>query len=146
MEIVVKVERVPEAKEIDLPLPAYAHPYDAGLDLRSRITTTLLPGERKLVPTGIKLAIPPGYVGIIKDRSGMALKHGLHTLAGVIDSGYRGEVGVVLLNTDKEEFTIHQGDRIAQLLILPVMLVKLEEGALTDTSRGDKGWGSSGKR
>ncbi len=146
MEIVVKVERIPEAEEIGLPLPAYAHPYDAGLDLRSRITAVLLPGERKLIPTGIKLAIPPGYVGIVKDRSGMALKHGLHTLAGVIDSGYRGEVGVVLLNTDKEKFTVRQGDRIAQILILPVTQVKLEEGALTDTSRGDKGWGSSGKR
>lgn len=146
MEIVVKVERLPEAKEINLPLPKYAHPYDAGLDLRSRITTTLLPGERKLIPTGIKVAIPPGYVGIVKDRSSMALKYGVHTIAGVIDSGYRGEIGVVILNTDKEKFTIHKGDRIAQLLILPVMLVKLEEDTLTETPRGEKGWGSSGKR
>ena len=136
---------MPEAKKIGLPLPEYTHPHDAGLDLRSRVTTTLLPMERKIIPSGIKIAIPQNYVGIVKDRSGLSSKFGLHTLAGVIDSGYRGEVGVAVINMGKEEFTIHQGERIAQILILPVMSVKLEEGKLDNTSRGEKGWGSSGK-
>lgn len=145
MEIVVKVERVKEAKDIDLPLPEYAHLHDAGLDLRSRVTETILPMERKIIPSGIKIAIPPNYVGIVKDRSGLSSKFGLHTLAGVIDSGYRGEVGVAIINMGKEEFTIHQGERIAQLLILPIVSAKIEEGKLDDTSRGEKGWGSSGR-
>ncbi|MCD6521778.1 dUTP diphosphatase [Candidatus Calescamantes bacterium] len=146
MEIVVRIEKVKEIEGEDFPLPQYAHPFDAGVDLRSRVDITIPPGERRLVPTGIKIAIPPGYAGIIKDRSGLALREGLHTLAGVIDSGYRGEVGVILLNSGKEEVKIKKGERIAQLLVIPCMVVKWEEGDLEETARGEKGWGSTGKK
>ncbi len=142
-KLVVRVERV--SGRGNIPLPSYAHPHDAGLDLRAACNRRLKPGERALIPTGIRVAIPPGYVGIIKDRSGLALHKGIHILAGVIDSGYRGEVGVVLLNLGEEDFLIREGDRVAQLLILPVVEVKWDESPLEGTLRGEKGWGSTGK-
>jgi dUTP pyrophosphatase len=105
----------------DLPLPTYAHPGDAGIDLRSRIDAIIPPaGGRLLVPTGIAIAIPAGYAGFVLPRSGMALAHGvgLANSPGLIDSAYRGEIKVVLLNTDaREPFTVRRAERIAQLVV-----------------------------
>jgi dUTP pyrophosphatase len=105
----------------DLPLPAYAHEGDAGLDLYARIDVTLAAGGgRQLVPTGIALAIPPGHAGFVLPRSGLALRHGLSVVnaPGLIDAAYRGELKVILLNTDPDhEYVVHRGDRIAQLVV-----------------------------
>lgn len=132
-----------------LPLPYYQHPQeDAGLDLMSRIDLKIKPGERKLVPTGIALAIPTGFVGYINPRSGLALKHGITVLNsdGVIDPGYRGEVGVILINHGSQTFSIKRGDRIAQLIFhcyFPVRWQEVEE--LPASEREEKGFGDTGK-
>ena len=129
----------------DLPLPKYAHVGDVSFDLMSRELGTLAPGEWKVFKTGIALEIPVGYVGNIRDRSGMSSKHALHTMAGIIDPGYRGEVGVVLINLSKVDFAVEKGMRIAQMLIQKVEqaeFVEVEE--LSDTTRGTGGFGSSG--
>lgn len=126
-------------------LPVYGHSGDAGLDLFSCVDDTLSQGEVKAVPTGIKMAIPPGYVGLVWDKSGISLK-GVHRLAGVIDSCYRGEVKVVLVNLGREAFVIKKGMKIAQVLIQPVMEVEVvEAGDLDETTRGEGGFGSTGK-
>jgi dUTP pyrophosphatase len=130
-------------------VPEYKHPGDAGLDLPSRIDIVIEPGERAMVPTGLAVAIPHGYAGLVLPRSGLAVRHGIGLVnsPGLIDSGYRGEVAVVLINTDKTQpFRISRGDRIAQL-----MIQKVEEGAvvavedLADSQRGAGGFGSTGK-
>src|SRR5215467_7195373 len=132
----------------ELPVPRYAHPGDAGLDLPSRSDIVLEPGQRAMVPTGIAVAIPPGFGGLVLPRSGLAARHGIALVnsPGLIDSGYRGEVTVIMINTDKTEpFRIRKGDRIAQLLIQRVEEVKLTEVQdLDDTSRGEGGFGSTG--
>jgi len=128
-----------------LEAPSYAHPGDAGFDLRASEECLIPPGGRHLVPTGIRLAIPEGYAGLIWDRSGLAAKHGIHCLAGVVDSGYRGEVKVVLQNLGSEPFKVDRGLRIAQMLIQPVVrasLVRVE--SLENSSRGEGGFGSTG--
>ncbi len=103
-------------------------------------------GERILVKTGVKIALPNGYWGNIRDRSGLAFKHGLHTLAGVIDETYRGEIGVVLVNLGKKDYTIKKNERIAQLIISPYIQANIEYvEELQDSVRGEKGFGSSGK-
>ncbi len=137
----LKVKKIhPEAK-----LPRYSHQGDAGLDLFSSIDCVLQKGEVKPVPTGIQVAIPEGNVGLIWDKSGISLK-GAHRLAGVIDSGYRGEVRVVMVNLGADSFTIEKGMKIAQLLIQPVVEVEVTEVEdLEETSRGEKGFGSTGK-
>jgi len=125
--------------------PGYAHPGDAGLDLRSCEVLVIGPGERALVPTGLRFAIPEGYVGLVWDRSGLAVKHGLHCFAGVIDSGYRGEVKVVLANLGAGPFSVERGMRIAQMLIQPVAaasLIRVE--SLEESRRGEGGFGSTG--
>ncbi|HIH12989.1 TPA: dUTP diphosphatase [Candidatus Woesearchaeota archaeon] len=125
-------------------LPCYAHPHDAGMDLFTCERLTLLPGERKLVLTGIAMAIPSGYVGLIWDKSGMAAK-GLKTMGGVIDSGYRGEIKIVVHNLSDQSFTFEAGTKVAQMLIQPVEQKKLlEVEELEDTSRGEGGFGSTG--
>ncbi|MFW7400712.1 MAG: dUTP diphosphatase, partial [Rothia mucilaginosa] len=104
----------------ELPAPAYAKPGDAGADLRSRVDFELEPGERALVPTGVAIALPEGYVGLVHPRSGLATKNGITIVnaPGTVDSGYRGELMVTLLNTDKtKSFHVQRGDRIAQLVI-----------------------------
>jgi dUTP pyrophosphatase len=133
----------------ELPLPAYAHPGDAGLDLRATIDVVVPPaGGRMLVPTGIAIAIPPGYAGFVLPRSGNALKHGIGVVnaPGLIDAAYRGEIKVVLLNTDPHEpFEVHRGDRIAQLVVQRVEEVAWQ---VVDTLDGDDrggGFGHSGK-
>lgn len=128
-----------------LEAPSYAHSGDAGFDLRASADFLIPPGGRHLVPTGIRLAIPEGYAGLIWDRSGLAAKHGIHCLAGVVDSGYRGEVKVVLQNLGSEPFKVERGLRIAQMLIQPVVrasLVRVE--SLNNSSRGEGGFGSTG--
>lgn len=132
----------------ELPAPAYAKPGDAGADLRSRIDFDLEPGERALVPTGVAIALPEGYVGLVHPRSGLATKNGITIVnaPGTVDSGYRGELMVTLLNTDKtKSFHVQRGDRIAQLIIQ-----KYEHATFTvvdeldQTERGSSGFGSSG--
>jgi dUTP pyrophosphatase len=132
----------------DLPLPSYAHPGDAGLDLLASEDIELKPGDRAAVATGVAVAIPPGYVGLVHPRSGRALKEGL-TVAnapGTIDSGYRGEVKVILVNLDRDApVHIKRGDKIAQLIVQRVESVNLEEvERLSDSDRGARGFGSSG--
>lgn len=137
----LKVKRIHK----DVKLPLYQHQGDAGLDLFSSIDYVLAQGEVKPVPSGIKIAVSEGYVGLVWDKSGISLK-GVHRLAGVIDSGYRGEVRVVLVNLGNEPFVIKKGMKIAQLLIQAVAQVKVVEvEELEETSRGDKGFGSTGK-
>ncbi|MDY6052061.1 MAG: dUTP diphosphatase [Rothia sp. (in: high G+C Gram-positive bacteria)] len=128
--------------------PAYAQPGDAGADLRSRLTLTLAPGERALVPTGVAIALPEGYVGLVHPRSGLAAKHGITIVnaPGTVDSGYRGELMVSLLNTDRSQpFTIERGDRIAQLVIqrFESAIFNVVE-SLSETERGSAGFGSTG--
>lgn len=128
-------------------IAGYMHEFDAGFDLRSIEDKTLSPQERYLFKTGLALEIPKGYVGLVWDRSGLALKHGLTCLAGVVDAGYRGEIGVVLLNTSNEEFKVEKGDRIAQILFQPILQVELEEvDRLNETERGEGGFGGSGRK
>ncbi|MEW5706102.1 MAG: dUTP diphosphatase [Actinomycetota bacterium] len=131
-----------------LPVPEYAHEGDAGCDLRSRIDQVIPPGERALIPTGICIAIPTGYAGFVQPRSGLALKHGISIVntPGLIDSKYRGEIGVILINTDKSEpFVIKKGDKIAQLVIQKVETVEFAVvDELDETVRGTGGFGSTG--
>ena len=131
---------------VDAILPKYAKEDDAALDLHSVQTLTIKPGERVSVPTGICMAIPVGYVGLIWDKSGLASKKGIKTMAGVIDAGYRGEVGIVLQNLGSDEFIVEKNMKIAQMLIQPIHSPELEEvEELDETKRGDGGFGSSGK-
>ena len=131
----------------DAELPTQAYPGDAGLDLVACERVTLGPGERGMVPTGIAVAIPEGYAGLVTPRSGLAARHGISVVngPGLIDSGYRGEVQAILLNTDlRESFTVEPGMRIAQLVLVPVAAVRLvcvEE--LIGSVRGESGFGSS---
>ena len=135
----------------DLPLPAYASPGDAGVDLRAAEPAELAAGGgRALVPTGLAIAIPDGYAGFVQPRSGLALKHGISCLntPGLIDSGYRGELKVILVNTDSTEaYRIERGDRIAQLVIQRVETCEFTVvDELPPTTRAGGGFGSSGKR
>ena len=131
-----------------LPLPAYAHDGDAGADLVARVTVTLAPGARVLVPTGIALSLPPGHAGFVHPRSGLAARHGISIVnaPGTIDAGYRGEILVNLVNLDPvEAFQIHRGDRIAQLVVQRVERARfVEVESLDETLRGDTGHGSTG--
>lgn len=125
-------------------LPEYASEGAAGADLRASEAITLAPGERAAVRTGISLEIPPGHVGLVWPRSGLAVRHGIDTLAGVIDSDYRGEVKVVLVNHGREPLAIAPGDRIAQLLVQPLTRARFTRAVLTPTARGQGGFGSTG--
>jgi len=138
-----------------LPLPEYATPHAAGMDLRAAIPETetwvLAPGERRLVPTGLAMAIPQGFEGQVRPRSGLALRHGITVLnaPGTIDADYRGEVAVVLVNHSPETFELKRGERIAQLLVAPVTtwswVPQNTIAALGETERGDGGYGSTGR-
>jgi len=128
-------------------VPEYASEGCAGADLRASERVTLGPGERAAVPTGVRVALPAGHVGLVWPRSGLALRHGLDTLAGVIDADYRGEVKVALINHGREAVTLEPGDRIAQLLIQPVARARFTRvESLDDTARGAGGFGSTGLR
>jgi dUTP pyrophosphatase len=134
----------------DLPLPVYAHPGDAGADLVARESVELQPGGgRALVPTGVAVALPPGYAGFVQPRSGLALRHGVTCLntPGLIDSGYRDEIKVILVNTDPStSYKVHRGDRIAQLVVQRVeeaVFTALDE--LPPSARDTGGFGSTGR-
>ena len=140
-----------EFKRLDptVPLPGCAHPGDAGLDLRSNVDVVVDPGDRAMVPTGVAVAIPEGYAGLVLPRSGLAGRHGL-TLAnspGLIDSGYRGELSCAVVNIDRDEpVKIARGDRIAQLVIVPVAVVEPAwADELPPSARGEGGFGSTGR-
>jgi dUTP pyrophosphatase len=147
LTIKLRVRRLPAAR--DLPLPAPASAGSSGFDLRAAIDgeRVLRPGERLLVPTGLALEIPAGWEGQVRPRSGLALRHGIGMVnaPGTIDSDYRGEVGVLLINLGSEPFTLRRGDRIAQLVIARVETVEWEEvPALGGSDRGEGGFGSTG--
>ncbi len=130
----------------DAIVPKYAHAHDAGMDLFCVDAFDILPLERKSVPTGLALEIPAGYVGLVWDKSGLSHKNGIKTLGGVIDSGYRGEVCIGIVNLSKETFRFEKGHKITQLLIQKVEqpdIVEAEE--LSDSTRGEGGFGSTGK-
>ncbi len=147
------VEAAPtlEVRRLDpgLPLPTYAHPGDAGLDLYAAEPVDLAPGQRASLPTGLAIAVPLGYVGLVHPRSGLAARHGLTIVnaPGTIDAGYRGEIRVLLANLDPTTpIHIARGDRIAQLLIQPVEHVHIVEvDHLPTTTRGEGGFGSTGQ-
>lgn len=132
----------------DLPPPSYSHPGDAGADLVTRVDLTLGPGERATVPTGVALALPRGYAAFVHPRSGLAARHGVTTLngPGTVDAGYRGEVKVILVNTDPDRACeLRRGDRIAQLVVQRVSrAVFVEAERLPGSHRGEGGHGSTG--
>ena len=137
----LKVKKLRE----DAKLPLRKREGDAGLDLYSVEEVFLKPGEWKAVPTGVAVEIPKGYFGLIKDRSGLALKYAVHCLAGVVDENYRGEVKVVLINLGSETVKLDKHTRIAQLLVVPYLPVEVREvKELSETERGQQGFGSSG--
>ncbi len=147
-EIKILFKKLEHAK--DLPLPAYASEEASGLDLHAAVEKDVLigPGEFKLIPTGIAMALPPGYEGQIRPRSGLALKYGLTILnaPGTIDADYRGEIQVILINLGREEYLIQRGERIAQLVVnelARVNIIAVEN--LPSSQRGDGGFGHSGK-
>ncbi len=134
----------------DIQLPAYATEHSAGMDLRAAITEaiTLKPGERRLIPTGISIALPPGYEAQVRPRSGLALKFGIGMVnsPGTIDADYRGEVGVLLINHGQDDFLISRGDRIAQLVIASyTRAIWVQRESLDETERGSGGFGHTGK-
>ena len=131
----------------DASLPSYAHPGDAGMDVRSVEDVELAPGARALVHTGLVMILPPGWEAQVRPRSGLALKHGVTVLnaPGTIDAGYRGEVGVILANLGDVAFPVRKGDRIAQIVVAPVTTADIEESEVVDeTDRGAGGFGSTG--
>jgi len=145
----VRVARLPGAE--DLPLPTYATDGAAGADLAAAVDGELViePGARALVPTGLVFEIPPGYEAQVRPRSGLALHHGvlLPNAPGTIDSDYRGEVSVILMNAGSEPFTVRRGDRIAQVVVAPVTRARWEPAAkLAATARGAGGFGHTGRR
>jgi dUTP pyrophosphatase len=144
----LKIRRVRDNQ--DLPLPQYQTEFSAGFDLRAdvREDVILRPGERALVPTGLAVAIPIGYEAQIRPRSGLALKNGISLVntPGTIDSDYRGEIGVILINHGAEDFHIKRGERMAQMVMAPVTRAHIVEvESLEETERGDGGFGSTGK-
>ena len=146
----IRVERLPHAE--GLALPAYETAGSAGMDLRAAVAEfepiVLAPGERRLIPTGLKIALEPGYEAQVRPRSGLALKHGVTCLnsPGTIDSDYRGEVGVILINHGQVAFEIRRGERIAQMVIAPyAQAVMAEVEVLDETARGAGGFGSTGR-
>jgi len=134
----------------ELPIPSYAKPGDAGADLYSRVDTELKPGERNLIPTGIAIAIPPGYAAFVHPRSGRAIKEGLGMVnaPGTVDAAYRGELQVILINHDSAQtIKIERGERIAQLVIQRVEHGEfIEVDELPGSPRGESGFGSTGKK
>jgi dUTP pyrophosphatase len=150
LSVEIAVTRLPHGE--GLPLPAYETAHAAGMDLRAAVPQdeplTLHPGDRHAVPTGLSMAIPPGYEGQVRPRSGLALRSGVTCLnsPGTVDADYRGEVKVILINLGPENFIVRRGDRIAQLLIAPVVQAAWRETvALDATARGEGGFGSTGQ-
>ena len=126
-------------------IPHYAHPGDAGMDIFSAEETVIKEGERKNIRTGLKMELPEGFVGLVWDKSGLALKNGIKTMAGVIDSCYRGEIGIVLANLSEQDCKIEKGQKIAQMLIQKIERAEIEEAReLSETKRGEGRFGSTG--
>ncbi len=149
MAITLQLKRLEHGR--DLPLPAYQSELAAGLDLMAAVDEPLMlrPGARGLVPTGLSMALPAGYEAQVRPRSGLAAKHGVTVLntPGTIDADYRGEVKVILINLGEDAFEIARGDRIAQMVIAPVLQAEIQEvDVLSDTDRGAGGFGSTGQR
>lgn len=149
MSVCLKIQRVRENS--DLPLPKYESELSAGMDLRADISEPVVVKRlsRKLVPTGIAVEIPVGYEAQIRARSGLALKKGIALVnaPGTIDADYRGEIGVILINLGEEDFLIERGERIAQMVISPIIQPQIQEvQTLSDTSRGEGGFGSTGQK
>lgn len=145
MQYIIPIQRLPHGE--DIPLPAYATPGSVGMDLCATEAYTLVPGERKLIPTGFAVALPNGYEGQIRPRSGLALNYGVTVLnaPGTIDADYRGELKVLLVNFGQEPFSIQRGQRIAQFVIAPIVRANWTLVAdLPSTERQDKGFGSTG--
>jgi dUTP pyrophosphatase len=145
-EVVIRIKRI---GAIEVPLPAYQTPHSAGLDLYAALgePVLLVPGQRRLIPTGIALAIPIGYEGQVRPRSGLALRHGLSIVnsPGTIDADFRGEIGIVVINHGEHPFRIDPLARIAQLVIAPVVRAAVElVEELDETARGGGGYGSTG--
>ena len=143
----MSVDVLVQLLDADLPMPSYADPGDAGADLVSRVDLTLAPGERAMIPTGIAVALPPGYVALIHPRSGLAAKHGISMVnsPGVVDAGYRGELNVLLINHGQAAVNIKRGERIAQMLIQQVEHARLHHvETLPGSHRGSGGFGSTG--
>lgn len=145
--IPVQITREPGCE--DIPLPDYATPHAAGMDLRAALhePITLAPGQRALLPTGIRIALEPGFEAQVRPRSGLAIRHGLTMLnsPGTIDADYRGEIRVIIANLGQDPFTVCRGDRIAQLIVAPVARVQWQPvEKLEDTARGEGGFGHTG--
>jgi dUTP pyrophosphatase len=148
MALQIELMRVSPARGEALPLPSYATAGSAGLDLRADVQVMLHPGDRVLVSTGLGVAIPAGFEGQVRPRSGLALREGVTCLntPGTIDSDYRGEVGVILINLGQKHVTLQRGERIAQLIISPVTRADLlEVTELSSTDRGSGGFGHTGR-
>ncbi|MBN9673076.1 dUTP diphosphatase [Roseibium aggregatum] len=148
MQVTLEFKRLDHGS--DLPLPAYQSEQAAGLDLLAAVDApvTLKPGDRALVPTGLAMALPSGFEAQVRPRSGLAAKHGVTVLntPGTIDADYRGEVKVILINLGDADFTVNRGERIAQMVIAPVVQADIQEvEALSDTTRGAGGFGSTGR-
>ena len=148
---VIRVQITQEPGCADLPLPGYETLHAAGMDLRAALKEdlTLQPGERALIPTGLRIALPEGYEAQVRPRSGLAIKHGifLPNSPGTIDADYRGEVCVIIANAGQEPHTFERGDRIAQLIIAPVTRAEWDlVESLDETQRGEGGFGSTGKQ
>lgn len=146
-KIPIKIKRLDETA--DLPLPSYESEGSSGMDLRASVTEPVLlnPGEIRLIPTGLAISVPHGYEAQIRPRSGLALKHGIGMVnsPGTIDSDYRGEIGIIVVNWGKKPFTIRRGDRVAQMIITKVYKADIMEvGVLESTERGEGGFGHSG--
>jgi len=138
----IKIKRLND----DAIMPSYAHPGDVGMDVFSMEDYELAPMERKIFPVGFAMEFSTGFAAIIKDKSSLPMKHGLHTMGGVFDAGYRGEYNVNLINLGGEPYKISKGDKIAQIIIYPVEIAVLEEvSELSESSRGEGRFGSTGK-
>jgi dUTP pyrophosphatase len=130
----------------DARIPTYAHQGDAGFDIYIPYELTILPKERRSIPVGLAIEIPDGYVGLLFDKSGLSHTHGLKSYGGVIDAGFRGEIRVGLMNLSDTPYTFAQGDKLIQMLIMPVVRAEIiETDSLSDSDRGSGGFGSSGK-
>jgi dUTP pyrophosphatase len=138
----IKIKRL----NVDAVMPLYAHPGDVGMDVYSLEDHELMPMERKIFPVGFAMEFPEGFAAIVKDKSSLSMKCGIHTMGGVFDAGYRGEYNVNLINLGGESYKISKGDKIAQIIIYPVEIANLEEvSELSESSRGEGRFGSTGK-
>jgi len=127
-------------------LPKYAHSFDAGMDIFALENVTINPGQSVGIKTGLSFEVPEGYVGLVWDKSGLSIKHGLKILGGVLDSGYRGELIVGMINLGKEPYVFEKGHKLTQLLIQPIVITEIKEVEdLSETERGQGGLGSTGK-